>query len=319
MSVSFGKATIYEYLFDNADVVELSYDDIQQFIEQIRSEITSTSTFSEVIVRDDNVDDKVFAELDDKVICTDCSSMSGISKKIEQRYDDAYGTSMISSAMRQAKDDVIAAATTRKATAHKTSFNGKIFCLMGKSASGKDSVYALLRGAFDSLGLRQLVMYSTRPQRVGEIDGHEYNFISTDELNALEDAGRVIERRDYSTMYGTWSYAIVDDEQLLDEQSYVIKEETPQGVEKLIEHFGHEHVFPIYIYVEDGVRLLRALSREMGQDVPKYDEVCRRYLSDCDDFAEVDAADEFPRFVNDNLEKCATDIEQYIAKTLGKN
>lgn len=195
-------------------------------------------------------------------------------------------------------------------------YTGKIFCLIGKSASGKDTVYEEVRKSFDELGLRQLVMYTTRPKRVGEEDGHEYNFITSEKLDEMDEAGKVIERRDYDTQYGIWSYAIIDDEQLVSNQDYVIKEETPAGYEKLSAHFGKEHVIPIYIYVEDGVRLLRALSREMGQENPRYDEMCRRYLSDCSDFAKIDVAEDVTRFVNDNVEKCSEDIIAFIENVL---
>ena len=40
----------------------------------------------------------------------------------------------------------------------------------------------------------------------------------------------------------------------------------------------------IYIEVEDGVRLERALKREQQQASPKYAEMCRRFLADQDDF-----------------------------------
>lgn len=318
MSVSFSKSTIYEYLFSDSGTAELPCERIERFCKQIESDITGTGTFHQMIVRDEGIDRNVFAELDGKVVCIDSAALTGRCGQIEQKYDEAYGTSVISSAMKRAREEALEGARREKKESSKTSFSGKIFCLMGKSASGKDSVYSLLRDSFEELGLCQLVMYSTRPMRAGEVDGHEYNFVSESELDALDKSGRVIERRDYPTMYGTWSYAIVDDEQLQDDQSYVIKEETPSGAAALVDYFGSDHVFPIYIYVEDGVRLLRALSREMGQDVPKYDEVCRRYLSDCRDFEQVDADEDVPRFVNDNLEKCTGDIEEYIAGVLGK-
>ena len=47
---------------------------------------------------------------------------------------------------------------------------GKIFYIMGKSASGKDKIYSLL-GANEKLGLNRLVLYTTRPIRAGEEDG----------------------------------------------------------------------------------------------------------------------------------------------------
>lgn len=44
---------------------------------------------------------------------------------------------------------------------------GKIFYIMGKSASGKDRIYSIL-SKDESLGLKRLVLYTTRPIRAGE-------------------------------------------------------------------------------------------------------------------------------------------------------
>lgn len=45
------------------------------------------------------------------------------------------------------------------------------------------------------------------------------------------------------------------------------------------EYFGEEQLIPIYIEVEDGLRLERALCRERQQKEPKYAEMCRRFLA----------------------------------------
>ena len=49
---------------------------------------------------------------------------------------------------------------------------GKIFYIMGKSSSGKDSIYRQLEGN-QELGLKRLVIYTTRPIRDGEMNGRE--------------------------------------------------------------------------------------------------------------------------------------------------
>jgi len=51
---------------------------------------------------------------------------------------------------------------------------GKIFYLMGKSSSGKDTIFKELQGE-----VATIVPYTTRPIREGERDGVEYHF--TDE------------------------------------------------------------------------------------------------------------------------------------------
>ena len=52
---------------------------------------------------------------------------------------------------------------------------GKIYCLMGKSASGKDTIYNRLR-SMEEVQLRRVVPYTTRPIRSGETEGESYFF-----------------------------------------------------------------------------------------------------------------------------------------------
>ena len=61
---------------------------------------------------------------------------------------------------------------------------GNIYCLMGKSASGKDTIYNRLL-AMERLHLRRVVPYTTRPMRSGEIDGQTY-FFCTDGVWHME-------------------------------------------------------------------------------------------------------------------------------------
>ena len=52
------------------------------------------------------------------------------------------------------------------------------------------------------------------------------------------------------------------------------------------DYFGNDKVIPIYVEVEDGERLTRALNREKKPGNHKYAEMCRRFLSDNEDFSE---------------------------------
>lgn len=163
---------------------------------------------------------------------------------------------------------------------------GKIFCLMGKSASGKDTIYNRLL-ADETLQLHKVILYTTRPIRSGEVDGETYFFCDDAKANALEAAGKVIEMRAYDTMHGVWKYFTADDGQidLTSDASYLMIG-TLEAYEKIRDYFGVESVLPILIHVDDGLRLSRALERERGQAQPKYAELCRRFLADEEDFAE---------------------------------
>ncbi len=62
---------------------------------------------------------------------------------------------------------------------------GKIFYLMGKSSSGKDTIYKELIQKFPKM--KRIVLYTTRPRREGERDGVEYFF--TDEEKNCSNSG----------------------------------------------------------------------------------------------------------------------------------
>ena len=71
---------------------------------------------------------------------------------------------------------------------------------------------------------------------------------------------------------------------------------------------------PIYIEVEDGERLSRALNRERMQESPKYEELCRRFLADAKDFSEekLNEAGITRRFVNQDLDETEEEIRRAI-------
>ena len=71
---------------------------------------------------------------------------------------------------------------------------------------------------------------------------------------------------------------------------------------------------PIYIEVEDGVRLQRALNRERKQNSPRYDEMCRRFLTDTEDFSKdkLEKAGVKRVFVNNNINRVINEIGKYI-------
>ena len=192
---------------------------------------------------------------------------------------------------------------------------GRIFYLMGKSSTGKDSFYKKLISD-ETLGLKKIVMYTTRPIRAQEKNGEEYFFVNDEKLARLEAEGKVIERRSYNTIHGVWHYFTVCDDQInLEENDYVVIG-TLESYVASKKYFGEEILKPIYIEVDDGIRLQRALDREKAQDKPKYKEMCRRYLADSEDFSEenIAAAGIERRFENDIFEKCLKEIIDYICE-----
>lgn len=131
------------------------------------------------------------------------------------------------------------------------------------------------------------MLYTTRPIRAGEQEGVEYYFIDDARLKKLEQSGRVIEVRTYQTVFGPWSYATVDDGNGRSGTGKFILVNRYAGFlsKNCREYYGKEALVPLYVMVDDGVRLERAIARERQQKVPKYAELCRRFLADEADFA----------------------------------
>ncbi len=195
---------------------------------------------------------------------------------------------------------------------------GKLFIIMGKSSTGKDTVYNRLLEVKE-LRLSPIVPYTTRPIRAREKEGVEYHFTDEAGLLALQQAGKVIELREYHTVHGIWKYFTVDDGHIeLDRRNYLMIG-TLEAYKAVRAYFGQDKVVPILIALDDGVRLQRALNREKKQEDPKYQEMCRRYLADAEDFAEdkIRAAGITRSFYNGNLRRCLAAIEKYIRKESG--
>ena len=191
----------------------------------------------------------------------------------------------------------------------------EIVFIMGKSASGKDKIYKALVEDFKGK-FKTVTMYTTRPMRVGEKEGVEYHFVDDEKALEFEKAGKVIELRAYDTVYGLWKYFTADDGQIdLTKKDRYIIIGTLEAYEKFLEFYGKEHLLPIYIEVDDDIRLTRAIKREKKQEKPNYEELCRRFLADAKDFNEenIKRAGIEVRFQNNTkLEDCIKRIEDYI-------
>ena len=193
----------------------------------------------------------------------------------------------------------------------------KIFIIMGKSSSGKDTLYKKLIED-DDLNLKNVVMYTTRPIRSNEIDGVSYHFTDEDKLTGFINENKLVELREYNTVHGVWKYITVDDGQIvLDTNNYLVIG-TLEVFNKYKLYYGKDVCVPIYIEVEDGLRLARALERERMQRLPKYAELCRRFLADNKDFSEenIEAAGIEKRYINTDIEECFEEIKKDIEKIL---
>lgn len=197
---------------------------------------------------------------------------------------------------------------------------GKIFCIMGKSSSGKDTIYKNLLSQKD-FPLFPIIPCTTRPKRKEETPGVEYYFYTEEELQNLQAQGKIIELRSYHTIHGVWYYFTPDDGRIdLKNKNYLMIG-TLDSYLKMKDYFGNDKLISIYLQVEDGIRLKRALDREQKQEYPKYAEMCRRYLADEQDFSQerLKKADIKIIFQNQDLLQVTNEINDYIKVKLKEN
>ena len=183
---------------------------------------------------------------------------------------------------------------------------------MGKSATGKDSIYHEIVKRCPQL--REIITYTTRPMREGETYGKEYYFVTKEEMYEMRENGKIIECREYDTVLGPWFYFTADDGQLdFDKGDYILIS-TLEGYEKLQAAFGIGSIVPVYIEVDDLERLERAVRRERSQVSPCVPELCRRFLADEEDFSEERLQMEGieMRIVNEDLETAVENVEKLI-------
>lgn len=194
---------------------------------------------------------------------------------------------------------------------------GRIICFMGKSSTGKDTIFKKILQDRE-LELDTLVPYTTRPIRDREENGVEYYFTDEEGYRKFLEEDKIIEERTYDTYHGLWRYFTVDDGKIdIENKNYGVIG-TLEAYNKMCSFFGKDKMIPVLVEVDDGVRLQRALDREKTQDDPKYEEMCRRFLADSEDFCEekIRAAGIDKRFENDDLDKCLKEIKSYIKEKM---
>lgn len=192
----------------------------------------------------------------------------------------------------------------------------KLIYLMGKSSSGKDTIFKILKQQLD---VNMYVMYTTRPMREEEINGITYNFITNEDMQEYinnKKEQKVIEYRTYQTVYGPWTYATIDDSQFESNKDMLMLG-TLESYMKIKENFKENknvELLPIYIEVPDNIRLKRAIEREEKEQKPKFEEMCRRFIADSKDFSEenLEKAQIQKRFINIDLEECVKEIIEYV-------
>ena len=188
----------------------------------------------------------------------------------------------------------------------------KLIFFTGKSSSGKDTIVEHLLKTHPTLV--KYVSYTTRPMRMGETDHLTYHFVTEDFINKQ----KAIDVKHYNVKLadgsdGIWSYAFLDD--FKDDKTYVITGALSvyESFKKYFKDNKNVELKLVYLYIDDRERLERAIKRCTDGN---YSEVCRRYLTDEEDFSKEKlnhaGVNALNKFKNLDLHSCLKDIEAYL-------
>ena len=177
----------------------------------------------------------------------------------------------------------------------------KILIIVGKTASGKDSVVnKLVENGYD-----KVVTYTTRPMRSGEKQDITYHFITEEEFKNKIEENFFAEYKTYNTEFGVWYYGTaLDDLENADDKSVIIL--TPDGYRDVINKLTRKPI-SIYLYANNQTIKKRLIKR--GDD-PK--EAERRVSHDNDDFKGIE--NEVDKIVYNNENDIIDDVIQKILK-----
>ena len=152
----------------------------------------------------------------------------------------------------------------------------KILTIIGKSASGKDTILKELKNLVAEIDIFNkfnfVIKNTTRPKRDNEVDGVDYHFITDDEFtDKLLNKNEMVA----ATSFNNWGYGICKEDLKEDKINIVIL-----SPEELSCFFSYNNIYDIkviYVTAADKIRLIRSLQREENPDI---DEIYRRYKDD---------------------------------------
>lgn len=178
--------------------------------------------------------------------------------------------------------------------------------ILGKTASGKNTIVNELAKNY---GFKQLVTYTTRPKRKGEIEGVTYHYISLEEFKKKDREGFFAESSYFCPASGgEWAYGTsLEDFKKADDKTVLIT--NPRGYYSLLSNIGLGHACSIYIMAKEDILLDRL--EERGDS---FLEAQRRIVSDREDFEDIEDYVDF-WITNDgmfSIEEIASKINFHI-------
>ena len=169
----------------------------------------------------------------------------------------------------------------------------KLIAIIGTTASGKDTIVRELLRRNNKL--KKIVSVTNRPMRQGEIHCKDYNFVTDKEMATLINENKLIERRDYKTKNGVWTYGTEKSSIDINSDNTYIHIVDWNGFEALIDYIWYclggvegkqinldDYIKGYYIDADVDIRLERYKKRNNDTY-----EMCRRILADKEQIEDI--------------------------------
>jgi len=175
-----------------------------------------------------------------------------------------------------------------------------VIILMGKTASGKDTI---LNKLVNNYGYKKITTYTTRPIRPGEIPDVTYHYVEENDFLIKIKSDFFAEWKAYNSAHGTWYYGLAKEDLVsATEKDIIIL--TPAGYKDVCQNLP-ENTICAYIHADEDVIKLRLLNR--GDDT---EEALRRLKADREDFEGVESLATFT--INNNGAMTLDEIAEKI-------
>lgn len=148
-----------------------------------------------------------------------------------------------------------------------------LLIIAGASASGKTEIS---RRLLKNKNFKEVVSYTTRAPRPGEINGKDYHFVSQYEFSKMVLQEKFAEYEQYpgDRWYGT---SLEDVKKVADSEEVYVMVLTPSGMRNIKKHVSDENVITVLVECDLQERVKRYVGRLNGEfTLDDLDEITRR-------------------------------------------
>jgi len=181
------------------------------------------------------------------------------------------------------------------------SSRGSTIVVSGPSGAGKTTI--LRRVLERDARLRFSVSHTTRHPRKGEVEGHDYYFVTQEKFRALIESGSFLEWAEYQgNFYGTSRAAV---EKAVDEGSDVLLEVEVQGARQIREQCPDAvTVIVLPPSFEALGQRLRDRAKDSEESIRKRLDIAREEVREASQYTYV--------VVNSNLDAAVADLQKIV-------